>query len=81
MTETTVKLAPMEQAMLWERMSGERLSDAEWQRLLDGGEFNPPSDAEQACSRCGRVILAGGCPYGDTACPQFPQESQEQDDA
>lgn len=37
-------LTPIEQAMMWERMSGERLSDAERQRILDGGEFQPPND-------------------------------------
>ena len=39
---TDIKLTPIEQAMLWERMSGERLSDAERQRILDGGEFVRP---------------------------------------
>ena len=38
---TDIKLTPIE-AMLWERMSGERLSDAERQRILDGGEFVRP---------------------------------------
>jgi hypothetical protein len=44
MTSTTPpKLTPVEQAMLWERMSGERLSAAERQHLLNGGAFIPPT--------------------------------------
>ena len=39
----TTKLTPIEQAMMWERMSGERLSDDERQRIMDGGEFSPPA--------------------------------------
>lgn len=38
----TTKLTPMEQAMNWERMSGERLSGAERKRIMEGGEFTPP---------------------------------------
>lgn len=35
-----IELTPIEKAMTWERMSGERLSDAERQRILDGGDFS-----------------------------------------
>ena len=45
-TDPTLKLTPMEQAMTWERMSGERLSDAERERIMQGGEFHPPSANE-----------------------------------
>jgi hypothetical protein len=44
MTETT--LTPIERAMMWERMSGERLSDVERQRIMDGGDFVPAQMAE-----------------------------------
>jgi hypothetical protein len=37
------ELTPIEYAMLWERMSGERLSDVERQRIMDGGNFVPPT--------------------------------------
>jgi len=36
------KLTEIEKAMLWERMSGERLSDIERKKILDGGAFQPP---------------------------------------
>ena len=39
-------LTPMEQAMTWERMSGERLSDAERERIMEGGDFHPPGASE-----------------------------------
>lgn len=40
-------LTPTERAMTWERMSGERLPEAERERILAGGDFHPPSgDAE-----------------------------------
>ncbi len=41
-SQNVVALTPVEQATQWERMSGERLSDAERQRILEGGEFVPP---------------------------------------
>ena len=31
-----------EKAMRWERMSGERLSDADRKHVMDGGKFVPP---------------------------------------
>lgn len=40
------KLTPMEQAMNWERMSGERLSDTERTRIMNGGEFTSPGDSQ-----------------------------------
>ena len=42
-SQPTIKLTPMEQAMTWERMSGERLSDTERQRIMQGGDFHPPT--------------------------------------
>jgi hypothetical protein len=49
-TETTAsrsamsgELTSIEQAMMWERMSGERLSDVERQRIMDGGDFVVPT--------------------------------------
>lgn len=42
MPSEATKLTSMEQAMMWERMSGERLSDAERNHVMDGGEFIPP---------------------------------------
>jgi hypothetical protein len=54
MTDTTAnraamsgELTPIEYAMIWEKMSGERLSDAERQRIMDGGDFVPPATDAQ----------------------------------
>lgn len=41
-----IELTPMEKAWTWERMSGERLSDAHRKRILDGGDFVPPNQEE-----------------------------------
>lgn len=46
-SDTTIQLTPMERAMTWERMSGERLSDAERKRIMAGGEFVLPVTATQ----------------------------------
>lgn len=40
---TDAKLTTIEQAMTWERMSGERLSDTERARIMQGGDFHPPT--------------------------------------
>jgi hypothetical protein len=45
--ETEPKLTPIEQAMTWERMSGERLSDAEREWIFQGGEFHPPESNDE----------------------------------
>lgn len=33
------------------------------------------ADHEPECPRCHRVILAGGCPYEHTDCPQFREQT------
>jgi hypothetical protein len=40
-----IVLTPVEQAMTWERMSGQRLPECERRRLLEGGEFAPPTSS------------------------------------
>lgn len=41
--------------------------------MLDDAPVGTETGGEEPCLRCKRVILAGGCPYGDDECPQFTE--------
>lgn len=49
-------MTPVEKGMMWERMSGEHLSDAQRQHLVAGGEFYPPGKPIQTTSRRPRPV-------------------------
>jgi hypothetical protein len=66
MTDST--LTEIEKAMLWERMSGERLSDAERQRILDGGEFHAPGGITNATDPV--VEYHEGTGFGELLSPE-----------
>lgn len=76
MTKTTSKLTSIEQAMTWERMSGECLSDAERKRIMAGGEFIPPHLQTTECPHCG-IDIEDACGHPAFPAPCWSEEAQE----
>lgn len=61
MSKSQTTLTEVEKAMQWERMSGDRLSDAERARVEAGGAFHPPGDCMSADhSQTTRRVIAAG---------------------